>query len=63
MLPKNTFRDRRLDRLKIFPGEAPEVYRSNTLRTWRDGATGLGVGHLGEGVGGEVGERIGEARE
>lgn len=62
MLPKNTFRDRRLDRLKIFPGEAPEVYRSNTLRTWRDGA-GVGVEQLGEGVGGEVGERIGEARE
>lgn len=39
MLPKNTFRDRRLARLKVFPGPAPEVYTKNTLRTWRDGAT------------------------
>ncbi|WWD15929.1 ribosomal protein L13 [Kwoniella shandongensis] len=38
MLPKNTFRDRRLERLKIFSGEAPEVYKSNALRTWRDGS-------------------------
>ncbi|KAK4688158.1 large subunit ribosomal protein L13, partial [Tremellales sp. Uapishka_1] len=36
MLPKNTFRQRRLDRLKIFPGEAPEVYMGNVLQTWRE---------------------------
>ncbi|WVQ78289.1 ribosomal protein L13 [Cryptococcus sp. DSM 104549] len=36
MLPKNTFRDRRLERLKIYAGEAPEVYQGNVLRTWRD---------------------------
>ncbi|ODN98527.1 ribosomal protein L13 [Cryptococcus wingfieldii CBS 7118] len=36
MLPKNTFRDRRLDRLKIFPGAAPEHYTKNALTTWRD---------------------------
>jgi large subunit ribosomal protein L13 len=38
MLPKNTFRDRRLARLKIFPAEAPEVYTGNVLKTWRDDA-------------------------
>lgn len=36
MLPKNTFRDRRLERLKIFPGEAPTEYTNNVLKTWRD---------------------------
>ncbi|OCF54113.1 ribosomal protein L13 [Kwoniella mangroviensis CBS 10435] len=36
MLPKNTFRDRRLERLKIFAGPAPEVYVNNSLTTWRD---------------------------
>lgn len=36
MLPKNTFRERRLDRLKIFPAEAPESVMGNVLRTWRD---------------------------
>jgi len=38
MLPKNTFRDRRLARLKIFPGEAPAAYKGNVLKTWRDEA-------------------------
>lgn len=36
MLPKNTFRDRRLERLKIFRGAAPEVYKGNVLTTWRE---------------------------
>ncbi|OCF41234.1 ribosomal protein L13 [Kwoniella heveanensis CBS 569] len=36
MLPKNTFRDRRLERLKIFAGPAPATYDRNVLRTWRD---------------------------
>ncbi|WVO13905.1 ribosomal protein L13 [Cryptococcus depauperatus] len=36
MLPKNTFRDRRLDRLKVFSGPAPEAYMGNVLTTWRD---------------------------
>ncbi|OXG85795.1 ribosomal protein L13 [Cryptococcus neoformans var. grubii Br795] len=36
MLPKNTFRDRRLERLKIFPGDAPETYKGNVLTTWRE---------------------------
>jgi hypothetical protein len=43
MLPKNTHRDRRLERLKIFPGDAPAVYRGNAVRTWRD-QLGLGIG-------------------
>lgn len=38
MLPKNTFRDRRLARLKIYPGAAPEVYQENVIKTWRDEA-------------------------
>jgi len=37
MLPKNTFRDRRLERLKIFPEQAPDVYLGNVVKTWRDG--------------------------
>lgn len=36
MLPKNTFRQRRLDRLKVFPTEAPDVYLKNVVKTWRD---------------------------
>jgi large subunit ribosomal protein L13 len=36
MLPKNTFRDRRLARLKIFAGPAPAEYQNNVLKTWRD---------------------------
>lgn len=34
MLPKNTFRDRRLERLRIYPGEAPEVDQSNTTKVY-----------------------------
>lgn len=36
MLPKNKFRDRRLERLKIYPGAAPTEVTANVLRTWRD---------------------------
>jgi large subunit ribosomal protein L13 len=36
MLPKNTFRQRRLDRLKIYPAEAPESALGNVLKTWRE---------------------------
>lgn len=36
MLPKNTFRQRRLDRLKIYPGAAPESAIGNVLKTWRE---------------------------
>jgi len=36
MLPKNTFRPRRMARLKVFTGAAPEVYLANVLTTWRD---------------------------
>lgn len=34
MLPKNTFRDRRLARLRIYPGEAPEVDQSNATKVY-----------------------------
>jgi len=61
MLPKNTFRDRRLDRLKVFPGEAPDVYLENVVKTWRDGQVGGGgipaEVTLGQGVQAEVGGR------
>jgi large subunit ribosomal protein L13 len=35
MLPKNIFRQRRLDRLKVFPGAAPDSYLENVVRGWR----------------------------
>jgi large subunit ribosomal protein L13 len=35
MLPKNTFRQRRLDRLKVFPGAAPDSYLENVVKGWR----------------------------
>ncbi|KAL7423951.1 54S ribosomal protein L23, mitochondrial [Cryptotrichosporon argae] len=41
MLPKNTFRQRRLDRLKVFPGDAPAAYMDNVVRTWRDAPAGV----------------------
>lgn len=71
MLPKNTFRDRRLDRLKIFPGDAPAVYKGNAVRTWRD-QLGSGIGADSASIGpktgvsseleGKVGVNEGEAR-
>lgn len=63
MLPKNTFRQRRLDRLKVFPGEAPDVYLENVVKTWRDGSVvGRGGGvevpvEMRQGVQAEVGGR------
>ncbi|ORY23056.1 mitochondrial ribosomal protein L23 [Naematelia encephala] len=36
MLPKNTLRDRRLERLKIFPGQAPPSLLANQIMSWRD---------------------------
>ncbi|BEJ17403.1 hypothetical protein CspHIS471_0608040 [Cutaneotrichosporon sp. HIS471] len=36
MLPKNTFRDRRLERLKIYAEDAPVTVMGNVLTTWRD---------------------------
>jgi hypothetical protein len=54
MLPKNTFRERRLERLKIFPGEAPQCYQENVLKTWRDTTaattTTAGGGDAGAGL-------------
>lgn len=52
MLPKNTFRQRRLDRLKVFAGAAPDTYLENVVKTWRDGTVASG-----EGVQAEVGGR------
>lgn len=37
MLPKNRLRDRRLDRLKIFPSYQMGKLGANILRTWEDG--------------------------
>ncbi|EIW69466.1 ribosomal protein L13 [Tremella mesenterica] len=34
MLPKNTFRKTRLERLKVFSEEAPEVYMNNIMKTY-----------------------------
>lgn len=38
MLPKNTHRQRRMDRLKVFADEAPESMLANVLTTWRERA-------------------------
>ncbi|KAI0066393.1 60S ribosomal protein L23 [Artomyces pyxidatus] len=37
MLPKNTLRDRRLERLRIFEGEDMGVFQKNILKRWEDG--------------------------
>ncbi|THU91042.1 60S ribosomal protein L23 [Dendrothele bispora CBS 962.96] len=37
MLPKNKLRDRRLERLRIFPGDETGVLGANVLRSWSDG--------------------------
>jgi large subunit ribosomal protein L13 len=50
MLPKNTFRQRRLDRLKVFPGAAPDAYLENIVEGWRAPAKvgeGQGVMEVG----------------
>ena len=38
MLPKNRLRDRRLERLYVFPREHMGVLGSNILRSWEDGS-------------------------
>ena len=59
MLPKNTFRQRRLDRLKVFPTAAPDVYLNNVVRTWQDDVQTNTTPSLDpiEGVQAEVGGR------
>ncbi|KAJ3996152.1 ribosomal protein L13 domain-containing protein [Lentinula boryana] len=37
MLPKNKLRDRRLERLRIFPGEQSGILNANVMRSWHDG--------------------------
>jgi large subunit ribosomal protein L13 len=37
MLPKNKLRDRRLERLRIFPDEDMGVFRHNIVKRWEDG--------------------------
>lgn len=59
MLPKNTFRQRRLDRLKVFPTAAPDAYLNNIVKTWQDEVqtTKAPTIHPIEGVQAEVGGR------
>jgi hypothetical protein len=38
MLPKNKLRDRRLERLKIFPREHTGILGANVLKSWDDGS-------------------------
>lgn len=58
MLPKNTFRQRRLDRLKVFPGAAPDAYLENVVRGWRgDRAAQRPDVEVAQGVQAEVGGR------
>ncbi|KAF9068148.1 60S ribosomal protein L23 [Rhodocollybia butyracea] len=37
MLPKNKLRDRRLERLRIFPGSHSGILNANVVRSWHDG--------------------------
>ena len=37
MLPKNKLRERRLERLKIFPSDRMGILGGNILRSWDDG--------------------------
>ena len=37
MLPKNKLRDRRLERLRIFPDGDMGVFEANVLKRWEDG--------------------------
>ncbi|KAF8703063.1 hypothetical protein AX14_014241 [Amanita brunnescens Koide BX004] len=41
MLPKNKLRDRRLERLKIFPSFQMGKLGGNVLRSWEDGTLPL----------------------
>ena len=36
MLPKNLHRQRRMDRLRVYPDQAPDIVMANVLTTWRD---------------------------
>jgi large subunit ribosomal protein L13 len=38
MLPKNKLRDRRLERLKIFPGVHMGIVGGNIMKSWEDGS-------------------------
>ncbi len=37
MLPKNKLRERRLERLKIFPAHRMGILGANVMRSWEDG--------------------------
>jgi large subunit ribosomal protein L13 len=37
MLPKNKLRERRLERLKIFPSDRMGILGGNIMRSWDDG--------------------------
>jgi len=37
MLPKNKLRERRLGRLRIFPGPRMGILEANILKRWEDG--------------------------
>jgi len=37
MLPKNKLRDRRLERLRIFPSDRMGILEANILKSWEDG--------------------------
>jgi len=37
MLPKNKLRERRLERLRIFPDEDMGVFQHNIVKRWEDG--------------------------
>ncbi len=37
MLPKNKLRDRRMERLRVFPGNEMGILEFNILRSWEDG--------------------------
>lgn len=37
MLPKNKLRERRLERLRIFPGEDMGIFQHNIVKRWEDG--------------------------
>jgi len=37
MLPKNKMRERRLERLKIFPNHKMGILGANIMRSWDDG--------------------------
>ena len=37
MLPKNKLRERRLERLRIFPDEDMGIFQHNIVKRWEDG--------------------------